>query len=99
MPRSGIPVICSRATLSCDSSYLLLTVTLRGVSNKHCLLSLFSFILVKVTNNFTQIGEDGASWQIEMCNVFGQYAIHCNLIITLSFEFLEKDHVISETVL
>ena len=22
MPRSGIPVICSRATLSCDSSYL-----------------------------------------------------------------------------
>ena len=23
MPRSGIPVICSRATLSCDSSYLL----------------------------------------------------------------------------
>ena len=21
MPRSGIPVICSRATLSCDSSY------------------------------------------------------------------------------
>ena len=24
MPRSGIPVICSRATLSCDSSYLVL---------------------------------------------------------------------------
>ena len=24
MPRSGIPVICSRATLSCDSSYFLL---------------------------------------------------------------------------
>ena len=23
MPRSGIPVICSRATLSCDSSYLM----------------------------------------------------------------------------
>ena len=26
-----------------DMSLLLLTVTLRGVSNKHCLLSLFSF--------------------------------------------------------
>ena len=26
-----------------DTSLLLLTVTLRGVSNKHCLLSLFSF--------------------------------------------------------
>ena len=26
-----------------DKSLLLLTVTLRGVSNKHCLLSLFSF--------------------------------------------------------
>ena len=28
-----------------DTSLLLLTVTLRGVSNKHCLLSLFSFFL------------------------------------------------------
>ena len=28
-----------------DKSLLLLTVTLRGVSNKHCLLSLFSFIM------------------------------------------------------
>ena len=28
-----------------DMSLLLLTVTLRGVSNKHCLLSLFSFVL------------------------------------------------------
>ena len=28
-----------------DPSLLLLTVTLRGVSNKHCLLSLFSFQL------------------------------------------------------
>ena len=26
-----------------DMSLLLLTVTMRGVSNKHCLLSLFSF--------------------------------------------------------
>ena len=29
-----------------DKSLLLLTVTLRGVSNKHCLLSLFSFLLI-----------------------------------------------------
>ena len=28
-----------------DISLLLLTVTMRGVSNKHCLLSLFSFFL------------------------------------------------------
>ena len=28
-----------------DMSLLLLTVTLRGVSNKHCLLPLFSFVL------------------------------------------------------
>ena len=28
-----------------DMNLLLLTVTLRGVSNKHCLLSLFSFAL------------------------------------------------------
>ena len=28
-----------------DMSLLLLTVTMRGVSNKHCLLSLFSFCL------------------------------------------------------
>ena len=28
-----------------DMSLLLLTVTLRGVSNKHCLLSLFSLFL------------------------------------------------------
>ena len=27
-----------------DESLLFLTVTLRGVSNKHCLLSLFSFL-------------------------------------------------------
>ena len=27
-----------------DTSLLLLTVTMRGVSNKHCLLSLFSFV-------------------------------------------------------
>ena len=30
--------------LHLDMSLLLLTVTLRGVSNKHCLLSLFSFL-------------------------------------------------------
>ena len=30
-----------------DMSLSLLTVTLRGVSNKHCLLPLFSFLLVK----------------------------------------------------
>ena len=29
-----------------DMSLLLLTVTLRGVSNKHCLLSLFSLVLL-----------------------------------------------------
>ena len=28
-----------------DKSLLLLTVTLRGVSNRHCLLSLFSFLV------------------------------------------------------
>ena len=27
MPRSGIPVICSRATLSCDSSYSIITLS------------------------------------------------------------------------
>ena len=31
-----------------DTSLLLLTVTLRGVSNKHCLLSLFSFPAINV---------------------------------------------------
>ena len=31
--------------LHLDKSLLLLTVTLRGVSKKHCLLSLFSFSL------------------------------------------------------
>ena len=30
-----------------DMSLLLLNVTLRGVSNKHCLLSLFSFLRAK----------------------------------------------------
>ena len=29
-----------------DMSLLLLTVTLRGVSNKHCLLSLFSLMII-----------------------------------------------------
>ena len=33
----------SRDFLHFDMSLLLLTLTLRGVSNKHCLLSLFSF--------------------------------------------------------
>ena len=32
-------------TFAFDMSLLLLNVTLRGVSNKHCLLSLFSFKL------------------------------------------------------
>ena len=35
--------IFSLIVLNFDISLLLLTVTLRGVSNKHCLLSLFSF--------------------------------------------------------
>ena len=35
--------IFSRDFLHFDMSLLLLTFTLRGVSNKHCLLSLFSF--------------------------------------------------------
>ena len=33
-----------------DMSLLLLTVTLRGVSNKHCLLSLFSFNLPELSS-------------------------------------------------
>ena len=33
-------------TFAFDLSLLLLNVTLRGVSNKHCLLSLFSFTLI-----------------------------------------------------
>ena len=33
-----------------DKSLLLLTVTLRGVSNKHCLLSLFSFHLISLAS-------------------------------------------------
>ena len=32
-----------------DKSLLLLTVTLRGVSNKHCLLSLFSLFVAYVS--------------------------------------------------
>ena len=36
--------IFSLTFLHFDKRLLLLTVTLRGVSNKHCLLSLFSFI-------------------------------------------------------
>ena len=35
-----------------DMSLLLLTVTLRGVSNKHCLLSLFSLFLRKYKARF-----------------------------------------------
>ena len=31
MPRSGIPVICSRATTSCDSSYLISVRTLNSI--------------------------------------------------------------------
>ena len=31
IPRSGIPVICSRATLSCDSSYYYIKVGCKGV--------------------------------------------------------------------
>ena len=42
--------IISLIFLHFDMSLLLLTVTLRGVSNKHCLLSLFSFYLSKVMN-------------------------------------------------
>ena len=38
--------IFSRDFLHFDMSLLLLTFTLRGVSNKHCLLSLFSFTLI-----------------------------------------------------
>ena len=34
--------------LCIDMSPLLLTVTLRGVSNKHCLLSFFSFMIEKL---------------------------------------------------
>ena len=34
-----------------DMSFLLLTVTLRGVSNKHCLLSLFSFFIVSTVKS------------------------------------------------
>ena len=34
-----------------DMSLLLLTVTMQGVSNKHCLLSLFSFV-----KTFVRIG-------------------------------------------
>ena len=37
-----------------DMNLLLLTVTLRGVSNKHCLLSLFSFALQKILTFFQQ---------------------------------------------
>ena len=38
-----------------DMSLLLLTVTLRGVSNKHCLLPLFSFSLVVLKNVCSQL--------------------------------------------
>ena len=38
--------IFSRDFLHFDMSLLLLTFTLWGVSNKHCLLSLFSFSLI-----------------------------------------------------
>ena len=41
MPRSGIPVICSRATLSCDSSYLFFFF-------KQCLPKGFKHILTSV---------------------------------------------------
>ena len=40
--------IFSRDFLHFDMSLLLLTFTLRGVSNKHCLLSLFSFVYAKI---------------------------------------------------
>ena len=42
MPRSGIPVICSRATLSCDSSYLKELLILLNVCSL-CILSICNF--------------------------------------------------------
>ena len=35
MPRSGIPVICSRATLSCDSSYWIYIYLHLSISNSY----------------------------------------------------------------
>ena len=46
-------------------SLLLLTVTLRGVSNKHCLLSLFSFFLY----NTSSMGKDGTCKWVKMGHV------------------------------
>ena len=43
-------LLLSSDFLHFDMSLLLLTVTLRGVSNKHCLLSLFSFVSDLVGN-------------------------------------------------
>ena len=43
--------IFSRDFLHFDMSLLLLTFTLRGVSNKHCLLSLFSFLFDVLNSN------------------------------------------------
>ena len=35
-----------------DTSLLLLTVTLLGVSNKHCLLSFLLFMFLNISSNF-----------------------------------------------
>ena len=45
--------IFSLTFLHFDKSLLLLTVSLRGVSNKHCLLSLFSFTGKLCSNHFS----------------------------------------------
>ena len=45
--------IFSLRFLSFDMSLLLLSVTLRGVSNKHCLLSLFFIVFVYAKIRFS----------------------------------------------
>ena len=47
MPRSGIPVICSRAALSCDSSYFFCCIPHMLISTFvfHCCLNITTFLV------------------------------------------------------
>ena len=60
-----------------DKSLLLLTVTLRGVSNKHCLLSLFSFYL-----SFPHLIQEGKPFN---CKVLIKHAAGLPMNIDRSF--------------
>ena len=70
-----------------DISLLLLTVTMRGVSNKHCLLSLFSLCFLTFQADFTleyqplRVGETNTKLDFSN-NELGNYFYELNLKAT-----------------